>query len=174
MTMKEKNDKAESAEQAMTGSSVNTTNEQHFTNDFQGEQNENIPPTRPLPTIPNAPRGVSVTIAEDVDVEKVSYADEQQYVRRSRSLSRPERHRPKTSAERRRLELAAIGRGDTATSVELNKTAVRKRRRSVVSHSASEIPSDKQSPGCWTIASWIVTFWALPVMLRTFGRSIIQ
>ncbi|KAI8577447.1 hypothetical protein K450DRAFT_177728 [Umbelopsis ramanniana AG] len=29
--------------------------------------------------------------------------------------------------------------------------------------------SDKQSPGCWTITSWIVTFWALPVMLRSFG-----
>ena len=172
MTKKEKNDKAESAEQAMTGSSVNTTNGQHPTNDFHGVQDENIPPSRPLPTIPNAPRGVSVTIADDVDVEKVSYADEQQHVRRSRSLSRPERHRPKTSAEKRRLELAAVGRGDAATSVEVNKNAERRRRRSVVSH-VSEVPSDKQSPGCWTITSWIVTFWALPVMLRAFGRSII-
>jgi hypothetical protein len=174
MAKKTKNVKADSTEQAMTGSSVNTTNGQHLTNTIQDEQNENIPPSKPLPTIPNATKGASVTIAEGADVEKVSYADEQQNARQSWSLSRPERHRPKTSAERRRLEMAFIGRGDTAANAELSKTAERRRRRSVASHHTSEVHSDKQSPGCWTITSWIVTFWALPVMLRSFGRSILK
>jgi hypothetical protein len=31
----------------------------------------------------------------------------------------------------------------------------------------------RQRPGCWTLTSWAVTFWALPVMLRSFGKSII-
>jgi hypothetical protein len=167
-----KDESQEFTEQGMTGSSVDRTAEQQPTNNFK---DENTPGSNPLPSILKETKGATVTIVEDIDLEKVSYADgSQQSVKRSRSLSRPERHRPRTSAERRRIELAAIGRGDTGVSADLGRNNERRRRRSVASHLASETHLDKQRSGCWTITSWIVTFWALPLMLRSFGRSIIN
>lgn len=131
------------------------------------------PPTKPLPSIPHTPtkgNGHSVTIVEDIEQERYPHTESsRQVVRRSKSLSRPERHRPRTSAERRRLEMAAIGRGDYA-SADLFRTE-EKQRRSVASHLVSESHTEKHKcPGCWTLASWIATWWALPVMLRSFGK----
>lgn len=141
----------------------------------KSKKKHSAPPRKPLPTVPNASKGQSVKIIEDVDLEKVSYVDgNRQGVQRNRSLTRPERHRPRTSAERRRIEMAAIGRGDTASSAEAQRGEERKRRRSVASHLATDAHLEKrQRPGCWTLTSWAVTFWALPVMLRSFGKNVI-
>ncbi|KAJ2962978.1 hypothetical protein NQZ79_g1896 [Umbelopsis isabellina] len=173
------------AERDLPSDDVTVGSEEHITTSDDGtirntnaDDSETVkntelePPTKPLPSIPHTPtkgNGHSVTIVEDVEQEKYPHTESsRQVVRRSKSLSRPERHRPRTSAERRRLEMAAIGRGDYA-SADLFRTE-EKQRRSVASHLVSDSYTEKHKcPGCWTLASWIATWWALPVMLRSFG-----
>jgi hypothetical protein len=167
------------AERDPSSDDTTSANEYHARRNATVDNTTNVngtaltPPTKPLPSIPHTPtkgNGHSVTIVEDIEQEKYSHSESsRQVVRRSKSLSRPERHRPRTSAERRRLEMAAIGRGDYA-SADLFRTE-EKQRRSVASHLVSDSYTEKHKcPGCWTLTSWIATWWALPVVLRSFGK----